>query len=319
MPPKSIGIIPAGGYRNKERHSNIGIQWLLWLEASKSIQIQHARNGGEVKFGRMTVDGYDAVNKTIYEFLGCFYHGCPHCYKSDEENPQLSCTMGELLEKTNRRLASLQTVIDADAAIVTIWECQFRHQKTSNEAMRAFLEAKSFVEPLMPKDGFFGGRTQPTRLHYKAREDEAIRYLDYVSLYPTVNKYDKMPAGHPELILAPPNYSQGQYFGMVKCRVLPPTRLYHPVLPYKSKGKLLFPLCRTCADVRAPEENKCNHTPDERAILGTWVSTELDLALDKGYQVLNVFEVWHYPKTLQLDVTSKDAAHLQKRLLFVKQ
>jgi hypothetical protein len=76
------------------------------------------------------------------------------------------------------------------------------------------------------------------------------------------------------------------------------------VLPYKSCKKLVFPLCRTCADSRT-QEKECRHTESERAISGTWVSVELDLALDHGYRVLNVYEVWHYPNTLQLDPKSK--------------
>lgn len=37
------------------------------------------------------------------------------------------------------------------------------------------------------------------------------------------------------------------YWGVVKVLVLPPKRLYIPVLPLKVDGKLLFPLCRSCA------------------------------------------------------------------------
>ena len=36
----------------------------------------------------------------------------------------------------------------------------------------------------------------------------------------------------------------GEYFGLAKCTILPPTELYHPVLRYHEQGKLTFPLCR---------------------------------------------------------------------------
>ena len=36
----------------------------------------------------------------------------------------------------------------------------------------------------------------------------------------------------------------GEYFGLAKCTILPPTELYHPALPYREQGKLTFPLCR---------------------------------------------------------------------------
>jgi len=35
--------------------------------------------------------------------------------------------------------------------------------------------------------------------------------------------------------------------GLIKCAVLPPKRLYHPVLRYRCNNKLLFCLCRTWA------------------------------------------------------------------------
>lgn len=32
--------------------------------------------------GRYYVDGYDENTNTIYEFNGCFYHGCLKCLKT---------------------------------------------------------------------------------------------------------------------------------------------------------------------------------------------------------------------------------------------
>lgn len=67
---------------------------------------------------------------------------------------------------------------------------------------------------------------------------------------------------------------------------MPPKSLYHPVLPARIGGKLLFPLCRTCAATQA--EKNCIHTDDERSILGTWVTEEVKKSLEKGYQILKV-------------------------------
>ena len=39
----------------------------------------HALNGGEQKVAGMFVDGFDPVNKTVYEMLGCLFHGCLSC------------------------------------------------------------------------------------------------------------------------------------------------------------------------------------------------------------------------------------------------
>jgi hypothetical protein len=37
--------------------------------------------------------------------------------------------------------------------------------------------------------------------------------------------------------------------GIVKCKVLPPRKLYHMVLPFTSNSKLMFPFFSTCADM----------------------------------------------------------------------
>ena len=51
------------------------------------------------------------------------------------------------------------------------------------------------------------------------------------------------------------------WYGFIKCTVLAPKRLYHPVLPQRIKvenyEKLIFTLCKTCTETRNP--NTCSH------------------------------------------------------------
>ena len=104
------------------------------------------------------------------------------------------------------------------------------------------------------------------------------------------------PVGHPEIITE--NFQDiSNYFGIIKCRILPPRGLLHPVLPYRTNDKLMFPLCKTCADKADPSNrDPCTHTDEERAIEGTWCHVELMKALEKGYEILRVHEVWHFPE-----------------------
>ena len=49
------------------------------MEQTDGCTIMHARNGREFRLRelpRYSVDGYCAETKTVYEFLGCFWHGC---------------------------------------------------------------------------------------------------------------------------------------------------------------------------------------------------------------------------------------------------
>ena len=136
---------------------------------------------------------------------------------------------------------------EAGYNLETIWE----HDFDSNKEMKGtILNVKDLVEPPQIRDAFFGGRCEPIKLLYNFKEkNQKGRYIDVVSLYPTVMYFDKYPVGHLIKIIKPQSYNDS-WFGFVYCKILPPRGLYQPVLPYKQKTKqahkLLFGLCR-CA------------------------------------------------------------------------
>lgn len=87
--------------------------------------------------------------------------------------------------------------------------------------------------------------------------------------------------------------------GLVKCTVLTPRELYHPVLPYRAHNKLLFALCRGCCEELNQEE--CEHKETKyRTFTGTWVSNEIKRAVSVRYEVIAVHEIWQY-KTIRYD------------------
>jgi len=73
-----------------------------------------------------------------------------------------------------------------------------------------------------------GRRTNATKLLYDFKVNECGRYVDFCSLYPTVQFYKKYPIGHPLKIFEPEKYDK-KWYGLIKCKVLPPKKLYHPV------------------------------------------------------------------------------------------
>jgi DNA polymerase type B, organellar and viral len=112
----------------------------------------------------------------------------------------------------------------------------------------------------------------------------------------SVNKYKRYPVGTVKVVTK--NFSNiRDYFGLAKVTILPPPRLYLPVLPYRSHGKLTFPLCRTCVDMQLPEN--CTHSTKERELTGTWCTIEIIKALQLGYKIRKIFEVWHYPESTE--------------------
>ena len=90
--------------------------------------------------------------------------------------------------------------------------------------------------------------------------------MDFTSLYPWVNKYREIPIGHPEILISEAlvDRSPTEFFGMIKCEILPPPYLFHPLLPYRAQGKLMFLLCRTCAENL--QQACCEHSDEERML-----------------------------------------------------
>ena len=113
-----------------------------------------------------------------------------------------------------------------------------------------------------------------------------------MSLYPYICKYFKFPIVHPVIHVGDACKDKDaclQMDGLIKCSIVPPKRLYHAVLPYRSKKKLLLCFCRSCVHERN-YSSECKHTSDdERALTGTWVIDEVRLAVEKGYRILEIF------------------------------
>ena len=156
-------------------------------------------------------------------------------------NPVNHQTMGELFDKTLEKKKYLE---DQGYTYKSIWESDFDMECQENPHMKAYINQLNIITRLEPRDAFFGGRTEAYTLYKEASDNEEIYYYDVTSLYPWVNKTGKIPVGHPEIITE--NFNDlDLYEGIVKCKVLPPKRLFHPVLPCKKNGKLLFHLCKS--------------------------------------------------------------------------
>jgi hypothetical protein len=187
--------------------------------------------------------------------------------------------------------------------VISIWEHEFYAALESNPEMKDFCKNLDLQDHLNPRDAFFGGRTNATRLYHEVEGDEKIQYFDYTSLYPWTNKYQKYPCGHAQVIVKDFD-DLSNYFGMAKIKILPPRKLFHPVLPRISQGKLKFALCAKCADEESKDTCRCND--NERALIGTWCTPEIQKARDVGYKVLEVYQVYHWDNTSKYDPLKKE-------------
>ncbi|XP_067226351.1 uncharacterized protein [Chanodichthys erythropterus] len=280
--------------QQSKTYSSASIEWLEFVKKTRNVDIHHALNHGEVSVGRYFLDGYFEQNGTRHglEYNGCFYHGHSCRFEPHQRHPLSGVTYGVLRSQFDDKVEILQNAYGLQMEV--IWECEWDRMKKTDPAVMEFMSTYSAPERLKPREALFGGRTNAYKLYHKTRETEKISYLDFTSLYPFCQARKSYPIGHPQIFFKDFEPIEN-YYGLIKATVYPPRKLLHPVLPYRCNGKLMFPLCRTCACDQNQTTN-CNHNNEERALEGCWVSIELLKAIEKGYVVAKIDEVWHFPQ-----------------------
>lgn len=290
LPGNFMAITPPKGYSGRH-NSNEACAWLDMVEITRKIKLRR-----EYRIGPYFVDGFCKETGEVFEYNGCFYHGCPECFVDPAKINNVSHrAMGELYDDTITKKKYLEA---NRYRVVSIWSHEIaelppRCLEILNER-KAYFKKLQDVGPLQQRDGFFGGRTNNIYFLYECGPDEQIKYYDFTSLYPSVLCKNMFPYGHPEVIRRDFDYTLDQYFGFVKCQILPPDDLFIPVLPAKSDGKLVFHLCSKCSEDK--NQQVCTHSETERALVGTWTTAELRVAINEGYRILDIFEVHHYDK-----------------------
>ena len=97
--------------------------------------------------------------------------------------------------------------------------------------------------PRIRDDGFYRGRCEPVKLMYDFNSKGLKgKYIDVVSLYPTVMYYDRYLAGHPTRISKPDKYDNN-FFGFIYCKILPPTCCIYPCYPTNRRSSKLQNYC----------------------------------------------------------------------------
>ena len=277
---------------------------LLWLEeeqqrrreefGTNEFQIQHVGNSVHEYFDtRATcsyVNGYACWEnrEIIFEFLGCFLHGCPYCFPEEvQENPETMhprryLPWGLIYEKTLRKIDALRAVYPE---VHVMWECEYTN-RSSLPGRRFFSEyEKRLCKNLIKnREFFFGGRTEVFRPYSRGIP---LQHIDVTSMYPYICSHKTVPFGHPVIYFGgtcdPERLKADhpdRYFGYLRCFVRLNPRCVLGLLPSRresEKGgteRLVFSL--------EPQE-------------GTWFSEEIYLAMENGYEVTELYEVYHFP------------------------
>ena len=102
----------------------------------------------------------------------CFL-GCPECYEDrDLVNHVNQKTMEQLYKDTKRKVDYLE---DKGFEVVQKWGCELEKEMEQNEEMKRYFDEHELVDPLQPREAFFGGRTNAAKLYHKCQGNQKIK------------------------------------------------------------------------------------------------------------------------------------------------
>ena len=55
------------------------------------------------------------------------------------------------------------------------WECELEKELKEDEEMKQFFDEYEIIDPLQPRDAFYGGRTNATKLFHECQGNEKIK------------------------------------------------------------------------------------------------------------------------------------------------
>ena len=84
--------------------------------------------------------------------------------------------MEQLFEDTLEKVCYLR---DRGYHVKEKWECELYKEMEQDEEMKRYFEEYEIVDPLQPRDAFYGGRTNAAKLFHECQDDEEIRYYRY--------------------------------------------------------------------------------------------------------------------------------------------
>ncbi|CAL2031244.1 unnamed protein product [Caenorhabditis brenneri] len=273
-------------------------KYLAWISSSENVQVNMSTTYGEEKVGNHRVDGFIPVcekypDGQIIEYFGCYFHAHDCTYSAESRIGEKQAK--DIWDEDERKLQELQ----AHFPVRVVRECQIKAELRRNKKMSDFFDSYEPIDLLRCEKALVGGRTEVFRL-FMENQGKTGRYADVVSLYPTVMKHEAYPINGPENVerkslkvpLTHPDHIP--FEGFLSCRIQAPLNLKLPVLAGKVNNRLMFFLCRKCAEME--NQHSCEHTLQERGFSGTFTTVELKKALSVGYKITEVYHGVKYAK-----------------------
>lgn len=152
----TLSIIPSNNYCINKNQSKIGKKWLVY---EKHFNNNNTQINYEYKIDSIYVEGYDPSTNTVYEFFGCYFHGCIKCFKYRKYNLRDAKNIYDRHESSMLRINKLQQM----GYIVNVkWECDFKNFLNGNQSIDTQLskEYALHYDMINCRNAIYGGRTE---------------------------------------------------------------------------------------------------------------------------------------------------------------
>jgi hypothetical protein len=280
------GIVSLGkNYRGGQNSE--AIIWLYLLNLQSAHKILYLGNSLKEYYDFNTqfpIDGYCPETGQIFLFLDCDYWICPECHIEDIQfNNKIECRKMYASDIAQMLQTTLQDLRRTYSKVNIKWS----HEFNTSMLDKKLLEMSQLMNPA---DCFYGGRTEVFQIYANAqRLGKEIHYYDVTSLYPSVYAHHELPLGKPiHLIGNAIDISRfhptvtNRYYGFAKVHVVPRKSDMIGLLPKRdpTTGRLFFPVY---------------------PMVGCWFTTEIYLAMQNGYEVTDVYELFHWDERNRSD------------------
>ena len=81
-------------------------------------------------------------------------------------------TMEQLYKDTLKKVNYLES---HGFVVVQKWQCELEKELKEDEEMKQFFDEYEIVDPLQPRDAFYGGRTNAAKLFHECQGNEKIK------------------------------------------------------------------------------------------------------------------------------------------------
>ena len=105
--------------------------------------------------------------------------------------------MGDLYQATQQKIAQLK---QNGYTVVEMWEHEWKRYCRKNKLNPKGDLPKHYLEPLIPREAYFGGRVNCTKMLFTCEGTELLFYMDVTSMYPHVMCAFDFPIGVPKVL-----------------------------------------------------------------------------------------------------------------------